>query len=568
MLRIRLIMFALLIATTPSPASDPLSAIPDEADLVIVLEKPTRFVEASRSFPAIVSALELPAVKELFRLPNVKQFFDLIALYESELQTDWKTLLNDVAGNGIAIGSKTDGGAAVIVIDGTKPKVSEAFLNSVLKLVAREAAKDADKPEELRRVKHGDIDSVHFGKEFHAARNGARLYFANNEEALHKTLLNTPKKTRTDARLEARKLLSGSPDAWLWFDLAAAKDTQAGRDFYSATKRDAIQNLVVGGTIDALGRADFLAAGLTIAPKGLDVTIRVPSKRSELRPELAMHVPPAGTPGSLPLLEPAGVLASMSLYLDAKTFYIERDKLMNDNQKADFDQGVKDISKFLPGSSIRKLFEQMGPYHRLVMLDRVAPLYKASPEQPIPGFAYIGTMRDPAYAKTATGVLRAAALIGTPSSGLTMTEQTIESVNVVVYRFSEAKQLQDDLEGLRFQFSPCFAIVGDNLVVGSRPDVLAPVIIALRTEKKSEGDPAVWRAKAYGNGVAGLIGKIPEPLVTNLMLTRNLSLKAAEAETKQIAAWFETLGAVEFRLDHRERDYEMKLQWTLPEAAK
>ena len=565
----RLIFFACLMSALPTQAGEPLTAIPQEADLVVVIERPVVFVEALRTFPAYQSALELPAVKELFRLPNVKQFFDLIALYEAELQTDWKTLLDDIAGNGIAVGVKTGGGNGVIaILEGTKPDTSAAFLASLLRLIEREATKNTETPTKLRRIRHGDVESVQFGDSFHAARVGARLYFSDKETTLETALISKITKARIAARLEAKELLEGKPDVWLWYDLAAAKDTKAGRDFYAATKRDVLQNLVAGGTIDALGRADFLAAGLTVTPNNLNVTLRMPAKRSELRPELKLHVPPEGTPGSLPLLEPEGVLASMSFYLDARTFYAERNKLMNDDQTRDFEKGVKDISKFLPGSSIQKLFEQMGPHHRLVMLNQVAPLYAASPERPIPGFAYIGTMRDPAYAKTAAGVLRAAALIGAPTAGLTMTEQTIEGNKVVVYRFSEAKHLTDDADGLRFQFAPCFAVVGENLVVGSRPDVLPPVILALRSESKRNGEAAVWRAKSFGSGVAGLIRTIPEPLVTNLILTRNLSLKNAEAETKQIAAWFNTLGAVEIRFDHREHDYEMKLTWTLPEGRK
>src|SRR4029078_9809493 len=101
--------------------------------------------------------------------------------------------------------------------------------------------------------------------------------------------------------------------------------------------------------------------------------------------------------GTLPLLEPKGVLFSHSFYLDLDTLYQKRDKIFPPDLAKGFSEGEKQVSRFLIGSSLPKFLSQTGLHYRLVATrpEGVAD-YKTQPDQKLPAFAAVLSMRDPA----------------------------------------------------------------------------------------------------------------------------------------------------------------------------
>jgi hypothetical protein len=404
--------------------------------------------------------------------------------------------------------------------------------------------------------------------EFLLASRGAEWWFSNHREALQRSLQSLASSKQTTNRLKARELFSDHPPlAWLWFDLASLKETPAGMDFYANTRRDVLQNLVLGSTIDALSRADFVAAAWRVQDQQLRLTVRLPAQRSELREEMALHVPPASLPGLWPPLEPRGALASLSFYLDTRTFYQKRNKLINEVQLKDFEQGLSDIHRFVPNQTLPELFEGLQPYHRLVMLDRVSPLYQSATGQPIPAFAYIGQLRPGVHPRVATTWLRGLGFLGSLTAGLKMTETTVAGKPATIYHFAESFRWDQDPSGTRFQFRPCFVVDGSNIVVASRPDALEPILEALAAERARKaplpaGGP-VWRASILNTGLAQLIQAQPEPFVAQVLLTRNRTVAQAEAEVKQFSSWLAQQGRLEISIEHHANFYEWQASWNV-----
>ena len=558
-----LAVFAL--ALRPAAAA-PLDLIPKEARLVVAVDRPRELVEAARTLPAYRSAIDaFPAVREALDSTPVRRFIQFVAFAEKELGSPWPELLDRVAGGGLALGVRTGGpdpAPALLVIRGTdEHAVSDAYKLLVRAVTEEEARAPAAKGP--RTGDHQGTPTDHVGDDFHAARVGSAIFIANKEPALLAGLDKARKPGQPlPGPTAARKLLGGDPLAWLWFDLDAAKKTKSVQDFYENSRKDLFQTLTAGGTIDAVRRADFVAAGLSRTADGFAVTTRLPAKRADLLPELGFHLPAGDAPGSLPLLEPPGVVYSQSFCLDLGRMWADRAKVINGQQIKDIEKGVKEASRFLPGTSLGKLFEQSGPYHRVVVVARGENPYPGEPVTPFPPVAVVSSSRDPAFGKSAANALRVAGLAASLQLKLTMSEEVVDGVTIVSYRYPDKSPYGGgDPENYTYNFVPSFAVVGDSLVAATRAGLIKALIPELRKEQ-GNGSPAVWRAKVYGPGLAELLREYPDQIVANAVLAEGVGLAAARREMDSLVGWAKGLGTADITLDHKADAFEAKFKWT------
>ncbi|HET6572869.1 MAG TPA: hypothetical protein VFG68_04645 [Fimbriiglobus sp.] len=569
MLRFAPAVVALALAPTVAPA-DPLRHIPKDASLVVVVEDPRQLAEAVRGLDAYKSAQSLPAVREFLDSTTARRVFQFVRYYERELGAKWPELLDKVAGGGVALGTKIgmDPAPVLLVVQGTDEAASAEFFKLAVAALEQETARRSAGGEApaatVRRAVRNGVETVHLGDDLHAARVGAVLYVSNKEAALNAGLDLKPGDAVADrpGPKAARQLLGGDPLAWAWLDFAKVKEGKQVKDFFAATRKDLFQTLVFGSSADAFRRADFIAAGLHRTADGFTATLKLPAKRADLHADLALHAPPPDQPGSLPLLEPKGVIYSQSFYLDLGALWAKRKTLINEQQLKDIEKGEKQISKFIPGPSLGKLLEMSGPYHRIVAVQRSDRPYPVRPDQAIPPAALVSSMRDPRFGKSAASALRAGAMLASIQTGLKMSEETHDGVTITSYRFPEEKPFPGDTANLRFNFVPCFAVVGDFLVVSSSPALVKELIPELKkSPDPAKCSPAVWRAKTYAVGIAQAIRDNPEPVVTNAILSEGVGLDEAKKQVEALADWAATLGAVGLSIDHGTDAYEIKLEW-------
>lgn len=570
----RYLLPALAAALLAAPARaadtpDPLRLMPKEAGLVIKVEQPRPFVEGIARLDVYKNALQFPQAREILDSTRARRFFQLVAYLEKETGSPWPELIDKLAGGGIAFGIAVgeDPAPALLVVQGTDEaavaKAYHLFASSIEDEAGREGTKQA-----FRKGTAEGIDTLHVGKDFHAARAGTAVFLANREIALRLGLKLAAGKRAAGSVADnpsvtaARKLVGGDPVAWGWFDLAKVKGGKATKDFFESTRKDLFQTIAAGSSIDAVRRSDVVAAGLFRTADGFTLSVRLPAKRADLDKAMGLHVPPADRPGSLPLLEPKGVVLSLSYYLDVGYLWKERKTLVNEQIRTQLEKADKDISKVLPGTTFGQLLEQSGPYQRIVVAHTGEKLYDRPAGQPIPPFAVVGSMRDPQFGKSMDGVLRGGAFLAGFQTGWAMREETVDGVKVVSYRFPEKGEPKfDDPQGFRFGFAPAFAVVGDALVVGSTPGIVKLLIPELKKESAAQGSAKVWRLKAYAEGGAETMLASPEPTVTQTILAEGVGLAEAEDQVRAFAGWLKTLGTFELSIDHAARAYQFDAEW-------
>ena len=559
------ILLAALAAARPAPAA-PLDLLPAEATLVVAAERPRALAELARDLPAYQAAAALPAVREVLDSSPARRFYQFVAYAEKELGKPWPDLLDRVAGGGVALGVRLgdDPAPTLLVTRGTDEPTVAAAYGLFLRVVGDEAARQGGA---VRTGEYHGVPTARSGDDLFAARVGRAVFVSNREDALAAGLDLALGRAKGKSAADrpgppaARKLLAGDPLAWGWFDLAAAKQNKGLADFLANVRKDVAGLIVLGSTADAIRRADYIAFGLDRTAGGLAAAVRLPVKRADLPAGLALHAPPAGQPGSRPLIEPPGVVYSQSFYLDLGTLWRDRAKLLSAEQLKAIEKGERDISRVTPGTSVGKILEQSGPYHRVVVANVPGPPpYRTAPAQVIPPFAVVSSMREPAFGKAAASALRAAGFAGAVRYGLAMTEEKFAGVTVVSYRFPEKGADPGDPENSRFNFVPAFAVVGDSVVVGSRPELVKALLPGLAAAPAG-GSPAVWRARGYGPGAADLLRANPDPTVTAAILSDGVGLAEARRQTEALAAWVRGLGATGLSFDHAADWYEVRFEW-------
>jgi hypothetical protein len=570
MLRFSLLALVAVGSSARLDAADPLAFVPPSAHAVVVADDPRKFADAITGLDAFKDAQKLAPVRQLYDSAAARLALQLLAFAEKELGAKWPELLDQLAGNGVALAFQLnpDPGPALLVLCGKDEKQVEKAFALALRVVEEELARQGAKLPVTRKTS-GSIESGSIGADIHFARVGATVLVSNKAEAIDAALAeerrDSSKKGVHPARPAALGLLPKNPLAWLWVDLKSLKETKAAKDFFDATRQDFLQTLVLGATIDTIRRSDFLAAGLYQEKTGFRFALRMPAGRDGMWADLAMHVPPKDKTGTLPLLEPPGTIYSHSLHLDVAYMWANRARLINPEFRKQIEEGEKQLSRVLPSNvKFGELLEMWGPYHRVVVANHDARPYKTEPGLKLPAFGYVGTSRDPKFGPSLETVLRSAGLVGTLQYGLKMTEHEHEGVKLVAYRVPEDKPLPQDPDGIRFNFEPCFAVVGDEIVLATTVELGKKLITELKKPQSNKPHSAVLRGKLSAKAGAETLSGFTDPLVTNAVLGRGIGLTAARQEIADLVAFVKSLGTLTVELDVTEKEYRVDVVWTLP----
>jgi hypothetical protein len=565
--------FALSALPAPARAADPLDYMPHAAQVVVAADNPRRLAEALTGLDAFRAWQQLPQYRALYGSAAAKRAFLLLTLFEKELGAQWPELLDQLAGNGVAFGQQfaDDPAPAILVLQGKDAgqvkKATGLAFKTIEDEFARQGAKDV-----LKRFEIAGCAAVKVG-DFYAACSGATTLVSTNEDmlkaALRRDTTDAAKSPVHKARRDAFALLPKDPLAWLWLDFASVKKSKASKDSFDATRKDFLQTLVVGGTIDCLKRADFVAAGLYREPTGFRLSLRLPAGRGAFPPEYQLHVPPKGEPGSLPVLEPPGTIYTHSLHLDVAHLWANRKTLLNDESRGGLEKFDKDVSKFLPGgATFGDLLAMWGPYHRVVVANHDAMPYRKQPDQQFPAFGYVATGRDHRFARSVEPALRTAALLASLAYDLKLSEVAHEGVTIVCYRFPENKERADDPQGVRFNFEPCFAAVGDELVAATTLELCKKLVTELKAPAAGKKAPAVIRGTLSAHGLADALAALPDPAIADAILTRGIGLEQARKDVAALAAWVRSLGTARLALDIAETEYRLDLVWDVTAQGK
>jgi hypothetical protein len=564
---------AAALITLPAAAKDPLRFFPQSADAIIKVEKPRALVEAILHHDLAKDAQNLQIVRDFLDGVDARRFFQLLAYYERELGGAWPDLIDKLAGGGIAVALKYGQGnaPAVLVLQGTDEKAVTRFFDMSLALIDDEVARQGGKEKPGRKTYQG-IDCVQLDKELLAARIGDALLVSNKNEALKAAIdqhvantkdPNAKSMATAQGPTDATKLLPPNPAAWAWVNLKPVKELPQAKDLFATPRNDVVQTVLFAGVLDVARRSDFVAAGLYHENGNFRLTVKMPAGREGMAEDVELHLPrDPKVPGTLPLLEPNGVLFSHSFYFDPDTLYRKRDAIMPAKVAKDFADGEKQISRFLLGTTLPKYLSQAGVHYRIVAVqpERVEA-YKTEPNQRTPAFAVVVSMRDPGFAKTTNALIKAGALaVGTQAS-LKPWEEEIAGVPAFGYSFPEGGKFPDDPLKIRFNYQPTFGAVRDQYILASNKGLFRELVRVIETEDRSTPIRPNMRMKLCASALGDYANVNPEQSLAGTILAQGLKVDEAHKQTDALFAFVRKLGTVGLQFDYSDHEFQFDLDW-------
>lgn len=552
---------------------DPLRLVPRQADFFIQAHHPRRLVETVLHLDALAALRKLDAVREQLDSTDARRFYQLVAYFEKELGHPWPELLDRLAGGGIVLAGKfgPDPAPVLLVIQGTDNALAQKFFTLARDVVAQELARQESKLPTADASYEG-TPVLSIGPQFHAARVGPAILASNQAAILHMaidraqnggkdSLAGHPGPSQAKRLLPANALLSA------WLNLDTLHHAPGANETFELPRNQFLLTLLFGGWLDVARRAPFLAAALAEDQDGLLVTARMPAGRQGMPAALAAHVPPAGGPASLPLLEPPGVLFSTSYFLDASQFWSQRQKLFTKEQVKQLEEFDKNSGRYLLGNRFSRLLTQAGTHHRIVAVH--AEGYRALPKAAnrrisfdVPATALVVDLREPeAFDQAMNGILRGAALLAGTQVKLKLAEEDYAGHHIVSYQIQEDSK-SPIVKRLPPHFSPSFVRVGDQFVVSSTAELARTLIDLLKREKKDAVGPPASQTQLYAEAAASALAAVEDQLFAQTVLAQALPPDEARAQVKAFTDWVRRLGRL--RLESNYRDHEFRYDVRLP----
>jgi hypothetical protein len=215
---------------------------------------------------------------------------------------------------------------------------------------------------------------------------------------------------------------------------------------------------------------------------------------------------------------------------------------------------------------LSSLAAQAGPYHRVVVASREPTAYQTKPKQYIPAIAYVNTMRDPALAKPMEGILRGIALTAGNAYNPKSFEETHAGVRIVGYRFPENVTVADDPNNTRYNFTPCFAAVGNQYLMCSTIEFGREMVELLQREAESSRSgphPHPFRTRLYADGGVGLLHAFEDQVLGQIVLDQAVKPDEARQQFEALTAWARRLGQVELKSEYRDKEFRFDVEWKM-----
>jgi hypothetical protein len=334
--------------------------------------------------------------------------------------------------------------------------------------------------------------------------------------------------------------------------------------------RDPTLTVLFGGWLDTARRSPFVCAGLYRDGDCFKATLRLPSGRHGMGPEYAVHAPPTDQDGALPLLKPRAALLSHSFYFDAGKFWQDRAKIFTPTQVKTLEGFEKDsgaVLAALAGQKFSKLLTSAGTRHRFVAVNQPKTGYaKREPRQRLPAFAVVSELRRPEeFAKSMGTILRGVAFAqaGGPYKPR-LCEEKHGAHTITGYRFAEDTHFAQDVQDLRYNFSPCFVRVGNQFIASSTLELCHELIDLLEKEAKDgppRGSPAALKTRLYAEGAADGVAAAEDQLLAQTVLRQAVSLDEARAQTRALVSLVRRLGLLDLEIDYGSSDFHVDVRW-------
>jgi len=539
------------------------------ADAVAWIEVPHPELLIERmTDPRVESYLKvLPPYQKFMKGKDFAELRTVVELIAAQLDTTWDRGLRDLTKGGVVLGLEVDPASpqqprVYVVVTPASVGLLDRLNQVVLKLT-RQDAQNKGKPDPVKTAQYRGI-TVHAGggeKDPAYAVVSGRLAVSNTTKNLER-LIDRAVSAGSDVPAPG-KSLADQPE-WKSRRDRQGQDTLASgfahldrlrqidpKRFMPSDKPDTGAIFLFGSWLEAIKKAPSLAASIRWSTKELGASLEL-SVPKEGRPATLKGFVPGPVKGTIPLIQPPGTIASLSLWRDWATIWESRADLFSPEVVQGFAQLDTVAGQFFGAQEFGPdVLGAFGTHWRLVVARQDDASYTLKPDVKLPAFAIIANLNEadgefPQRLKAAYQTFVSLTNIDAAQKKAQPLELGSEQVLGVTLATSHYMTPRGEMPAsgtpvdTRYNFSPATAQVGQFFILSSSVGLARDLIKQLKPKVEArapvvEGNDTL-AVEADGVELARLLELNRTRLVTQNMLNKGETKESAERQVEILLA--------------------------------
>ena len=477
-------------ATERSAISHAAELFPANAFAYMQIRNPSALVEFGQDDRIWNELKQIGDVKRSLESDGFRQFQQVVNLVENRLGASWPEIVDDVTGGGIHLSFDPLQQAVLLVAQAKNAEQMDALSEQVLELHAAGARNNGTPPAEKYEFRGANGWKLN-AQAYYCIVDGT--FLASNKPVAINLMLDryhgkaAGSSLADDDSFKAANSAASDRDVWGFARLGPLRIFQEFNKAIAGPSNNPLAELIAGGVLDALGEAQYAVVSADIQDGDIDLHVEMPFEREDVSQRRAWYFSESDA-AAQPLLEPPGVILSLSTYRNFSQFWLSRDDLFEEVTLAGLSQADTQLGTFFSGMEFgRDVLGSLEPGLRLVVAQQNFAPGQPEPAAKLPGVAVVVEMKDPdkifpqllvAY-QTAIGVINiTGAMNGQPKLQMGMQEHNDAQVWTGTY----LPDPNTDVEAapIVFNASPSCVRVGDHFVFSSTTELAKQLVDELQ----------------------------------------------------------------------------------------
>ena len=535
---------------------------PESTIAYVEVPKAGDLIERILDHPLRSKIEELEQVKKALNSPQMKQLRIGLAFIETQIGEQWLPALKKLTARGLYLGFDPETQGVAVAFQSSDEELLKKTAGVILGFVKNDGKREL-KIDTYRSGKVAEIDDVAVG------RFGNWFLISNQSKMARQmadNLLDGNSGLTGNASFKRFKNASPSSDAWAFADLERLRKLNVAKELFSGATDEPGVELLFGGILEVLERADTATASLNLENKGISLAAQMPFDSSKFDDAREFYFGHKGEGTAPAPIEIPNLLGQVVSYRDLGGWWLSKEELYPENVIAQLAQSDSQLSTVFGGMDFGS--EVLGAFQPGLRLVAKRQEYDSAitPDIKLPAFALVGKMRDPTVQRrfgvsfqSLIGILNIeSAQNDRPQIELITTKQ--DGITMKGGEYLLDSELDKGL--MIYNFSPSIAFQGEYIVISSTADFARELAVA--TKKLDQSDEA-----SASNTVlsldADLIKKLlddnRESLIAQSMIGSGKTRAVATAEVDVILNLLDYLdqGHLDLRFDGKQMKLDVQV---------
>lgn len=500
------------------------------------------------------------AIRKAVDSPDFDKFRHAARFIEKSLRVDWQTGLTRLTAGGIVIVVQPPKPQAepdvTVVVTAADAEILERFMASVDGEIRRAAGKGNEPGPEAISYRSYPLHRVGNGM---YALAGRQLVVSNTRPSLEAALdrlagASSEKPFDVPQSLRMVDRYGNSPTILATANLGLLRQDPKVGATLKLPADDPGPQLVLGGYLDLLRRAEFASAGLFVDGPPYELKIRMAAGSEGAAAGLRGFFATGPGDSAPPLLSPPGAIFSAAWFRDYRRLWDARRDLLSADLVRQFDAADAGAREQPMQIGISDLLNWIGPQWRVIAARQREQVYPRRIEMRFPAVGLVISVRDEVAIRDrllapADGLV----LFGLNTLIEDFKKAEYRDARITTFRFSDLAAGSDPNKAFLFHLNPAFTLSRGHLILGTTAEIVRDLIDELdrqtnsAAESGSDSDRVTDRQQLLLREASEYLHAFREQLVSDAVRKQGIAIEVAEQEVRIFHKILERIGRIETR---------------------